>query len=89
MGAMKSERTWLYILKVTTFCAATGVVSGITMLGMGFTPAEWDMLRAVVLALWWLPTALFVIFWLLHLYGPTFVLSLAGILVGVRMGTSG
>ena len=88
-----SERTWLRILKVTTFCAATGVVSGITLLGMNFTPDEqngwWAMLRALLYALWWLPTVLFATFWLLHIYGLTFVLSLVGILVEVRMGTSG
>lgn|GEM_PF-4829736 len=83
----------MLILKVATFCAATGVVSGVFLLGMKVIPYDqnvrWEALRVTFYVLSWLPTVFFVTFWLLHLYGPTFVLSLAGVLVGVRLGTSG
>lgn len=89
----RSVRIWLRVLKVTTFCASTGVVSGVFLLGATVIPyvqnAWWEALRVTLYVLSWLPTVLFVVFWLLYLYGPTFVLSLAGVLVGVRIGTSG
>ncbi len=89
----RAVRIWLGVLKATTFCAGTGVVSGVLLLCMESIPygwgIRWEALRVTLYVLSWLPMVLFLIFWLFHFYGPTFVLSLIGILVGMRKGTSG
>lgn len=82
-----SLKRWILVVKICTLCAAVGVASGILVGGMCLIPyhhSDWlEGLRGFLYLLSWLPTMVFFWLWVMRVYGVTFVLSLAGIVVGV------